>query len=55
MSLAYRSGVTFFDLSKPSSITGRANGVPTLNRLFVRLTVLAVEAPKITQILLSEL
>jgi len=37
------------------SIRGRANGVPTLNRLFVRLTVSAVEAPKLIQISLSEL
>jgi len=36
------------------SIKGRANGVPTLNRLFVRLTISAVEAPKVTQISLSE-
>jgi len=33
MSHAYRSGGTFFDLSKPSVYTGRANGVPILNRL----------------------
>jgi len=31
-----------------------ANGVPTLNRLFVRLAISAVEAPKVTQISLSE-
>jgi len=38
MSQAYMSRVTFFNLSKPSVyyITGRANGVPILNRLFVR-------------------
>jgi len=40
-------------LSLPS-IRGRANGVPILNRLFVLLTVLPVDAPKFTQILLSE-
>ena len=33
---------------------GRANGVPTLNRLFVRLTVSAVEALKVTQISITE-
>jgi len=36
-----------------TSITGRANGVRTSNRLFVRLTVSAVEAPKVTQISIS--
>jgi len=33
MSHAYRPGSMFFDLSKPSVYTGRANGVPILNRL----------------------
>jgi len=37
------------------SIRGRANGVPTPNGLFVRLTVSAVAAPKAIQISLSEL
>jgi len=36
------------------SVRDRANGVPTPNRLFVRLTVLAVYAPKVTQISISE-
>jgi len=36
------------------SIRGSAKGVPALNGLFVRLTVSAVEAPKVTQISLSE-
>jgi len=32
----------------------RANGVPTPNPLFVQLTVSAVEAPTVTQILVSD-
>jgi len=52
----YRSGVTFLTYRSLPSIRGRARpkGVPTLNRLFVRLTVSAVEVPKVTQISLSE-
>jgi len=51
------TGVTFFDLAKPSSYyrkeQGRANSVPTPNPL-VQLTVLALETPKITQISITE-
>jgi len=51
------TGVTFFDLAKPSSYCrkeqGRANSVPTPNPL-VQLTVLALETPKITQISITE-
>ena len=47
-------GLRFSTYRSIPSITGRANGVSTLNLLFVRLTVLAVEAPKVTQISLSE-
>ena len=36
-------------LSLPS-ITGKANGVHTPNRLFARLTVSAVKAPKVTHV-----
>jgi len=50
----YRLGVTFSTYRSLSSIRGRANGVPTLNRVFVQLTVSAIEAPKVTQISLSE-
>jgi len=46
-------GLRFSTYRSVPSITGRANGVSILNRLFVRLTVLAVEAPKVTQISLS--
>ena len=47
-------GLRFSTSLRIPSVTGRANGVPALNRLFVRLTISAVEAPKVTQILLSE-
>ena len=48
-------GLRFSTYRSLPSIRGRANVVPTMNRLFVRLTILAVEAPKVTQILLSDL
>jgi len=52
---AYRSGVTFFDLAiSVHLIRGRANDVPIPNRLFVRVIVSAVEAPKVTHISQSE-
>jgi len=51
VSQVYRSGVFSTSLSLPS-IRERANGVPTPNRLFV--TVLAVKAPKVTQISLND-
>jgi len=51
---AYMSGVTFSTYRGLPSTRGRANGVPTLNRPFVRLTVSAVEAPKVIKISLSE-
>jgi len=47
---AYRSGVTFSTYRGLPATRGRANGVPTLNRPFVRLTASAVEAPKVTKI-----
>jgi len=40
-----------FDLA---SVRAKANGVPTPNRLFVRLIVSAVEAPKVTQMSTTE-
>jgi len=42
------------DLAQLPSITGRTNGVPNLNQLFVRFTVLAPKAPKFIQISLNE-
>jgi len=49
------SAVTSFDLALSlPSITGRANSVPISNRLFMRLIVSAVEAPKVTQISITE-
>jgi len=49
-------GVCFSTYLSFPSITGRANGVPILNRLFVRLNRFGyrLEAPKVTQISLSE-
>jgi len=40
-----------FDLA---SVRAKANSVPTPNRLFVRLIVSAVEAPKVTQMSTTE-
>ena len=55
MSQAYRSGVTFFDLAKPS-IYYRKGQCCAYSKwiFFVRLTISAAEAPKVTQISLSE-
>jgi len=48
------SGCVFrLKLSLPS-VRGRANGVPTPNGLFVRLTISAAEAPNATHISTSE-
>jgi len=47
-------GLRFSTKLSLSSIRGRANGVPIQNQLLVRLAVLAVEAPKVTQISLSD-
>jgi len=48
------NGLRFSTYHSFPSIRGRGNGMPTLNRLFVRLTVSAVEAPKVIKILQSE-
>ena len=47
-------GLRFSTYRSLPSIRERANGVP-MNRLFVRFAVSAVEAPKVTQISLSNL
>ena len=44
------SGVTFFDLAKPSIYYRKGQRCANPNRLFVRLAVSAVEARKVTQI-----
>jgi len=45
MSHAYRSGGMFSTYISLPSITGRANSVPILNRLFVRLNRFGCRSP----------